>query len=136
MTTLEYLEAVLDVCQEADHHDMVIWHGTGASRRASVICNDVFAWACADCEEIRPEDIALLRECLSELEVIERTIPEDRNDSVATAYLPELYAARKRGMRPQAPCYEDKNGYGPRVAALLDAAGPERSDSDGKRKAA
>lgn len=142
---LAYIEAILQVGWDADYHDFAFWRPDGPDDawRAFAICNDTFAWATADCEEIEPEDVPLLRKCLEDLLAIEREHADkrmedmsrsSRNDLVATAYLPALFAARKRGLRPMAACYEDENAMGPAVAALFDAAGPERTDSEGRRR--
>ena len=62
-------------------------------------CSDTFLWATAECEQIRPEDMALLRRCDSDLR---RAGAED--------YLAVLFASRKRGTRP--------------MSLWLDRAGP------------
>ena len=74
-----------------------------------VNCNDLFYWACADCEEIAPEELDDLFKCCKESE----------NNGTA------LWACRKRKMRPQKPVYEyltDKE------KELFNACGPERND--------
>lgn len=138
LAQLDYLEAVLGICWEADNSDMAFWRPwpENGPMRAMAMCSDWFWWGTADCEEIAPDDVPLLRACLGDLLSVERDAgPEgDRNDRVATAYLPQLFASRKREMRPMRCVYEDKNAIGPLLAALFDAAGPERTDSSGKRE--
>lgn len=70
-------------------------------------CSDFFFWATADLEEITLADIPLLRQTLEDLKAIG-----------AEEELGTLFAARKRKMRPQRPCYKD---FDPPVAALYDA---------------
>lgn len=56
----------------------------------SVSCSDVFAWGCADGEDISE----------SEIPELERALTESPNHGVA------LWCARKRKMRPQPAMYE------------------------------
>lgn len=140
---LRYVEAVLHVGWKADSPEYVFWRPDAPDGwRAYAICSDTFAWATADAEEITPEDLPLLQQCLEDLLIVESEyagVPisdmatPDRNDSVATAYLGALFAARKRKLRPMRCVYGDMNAIGPRTAALFDAAGPEREDPEGKR---
>ena len=74
-----------------------------------VDCSDVFAWGTADCENIALDELDALDECY-------RLSPRHGG---------ALWVARKRGMRPQQPCY---TGYLPAEVALFDACGPERHD--------
>lgn len=80
-----------------------------------VPCNDLFYWACADCEEITVDELSTLNLALAE----------------SPNHGGLLWAARKRGMRPQAAYYRH---FTESEVVLFDAAGPERSDTDGKRK--
>ena len=141
---LDYIEAILKVGWEADSSDYVFWRPDGPDGwRAFATCSDFFAWATADCEEIAPDDIPLLRQCLADLQNIEREYQgkvydtlsrPERNDAIATVYLSELFASRKRKLRPMRCVYEDDHAIGPKLAELFDAAGPPRDDSEGKRK--
>lgn len=61
-----------------------------------VNCGDLFAWACADAEEIQTDaDIDLLEQCGKELEM---AAPIS-----GTVQMDTLYACRRRNMLPQ-PC--------------------------------
>lgn len=140
---LAYIEAILDVVEEADADSAVVWRGRDVDRRAIAVCSDFFGWAIADGEEILPGDVPLFQRCLQDLQEIEATFVDvtigdiakrERNDAVATAYLSELFAARKRQLRPMRAVYEDDHAIGPRTAALFDDAGPERTDSEGQRR--
>lgn len=72
-----------------------------------VHCNDLFTWGSADCEDVTPENIALL----------------DQSYTDCRKYGSDLFCARVRKMRPQGAVYSmiDKE-YWP----LFDACGPER----------
>lgn len=121
---LAYVVAVLGVFADADFHDGgLYWHVKDGRVHFAAMCSDTFHWASADAEEIRPDDVPLLRSCLTDLQ---------RLDGIAPAYLPELYAARRRGMRPmrlylwpkrQAPALAE--GWAA-VRDLFLACGPER----------
>jgi len=76
-----------------------------------VNCNDVFWWACADSEEIKPEEIKGLQECVE----------------LSKAYGTILWACRKRGMRPQSPWFEDLSKE---ELKLFKACGPKRDKKD------
>jgi hypothetical protein len=87
------------------------------------VCSDFFFWATADAEEITLADVPLLRQTLDDLRPL-----------AAEYEMGTLFAARKRRMRPQQPCYKD---FDPPVAALYDACctEEERAAAD-KRDAA
>ena len=53
-------------------------------------CSDMFAWAFSDVEEITPDDIPLLRQCLDDLRRVDEPY-----------HLSALFTARKRNIRPQ-----------------------------------
>jgi len=80
-----------------------------------VNCSDLFYWATADCEEISLEEIPALEQALQEM-------PNRGSD---------LWVARKRGMRPQAPYYRKLTEA---ESALFDAAGPERQHCHGRKE--
>lgn len=82
-----------------------------------VDCSDTFYWGCADAEKVTYDDLPLLLQCYE----------------ISADYGGELYACRKRKMRPQTASY--KECYPRSVWHLFDAAGPERDDSDGKGRA-
>jgi hypothetical protein len=80
--------------------------------RVSLNVNDVFWWGCADSEDVEVSDLPLFNECAASCEAA-----GDRY--VAGA----LYAARKRGERPQGAFY---SYIKPSAWHLFDAVGPER----------
>lgn len=104
--------AVLAVFERCDNYDDLMWRVKGDEVEFTALCNDLFWWATADGEAIDRDDIDLLRSCADDLLKIDETWA-----------LSSLFAARKRHMRPQRPCYK---GLTPELAALFDACGPER----------
>lgn len=122
LAQLRYLEAVLDVFHQADSYELLMWRRTDDGIRFSAMCSDTFAWASADAELIEPEDVPLLRQCLADLKAADPQLGE--------CDLPELFAARKRGMRPMRlflyPKREREDPGWPAVRELFLAAGPER----------
>lgn len=94
----------------------------GGSREMRLFaeCNDLFYWATADAEQITVEDIPLLRQALDDLRPLR-----------AEYEMGHLFAARKRKLRPQGPCYKDMEDG---VAALYDACctEAERTTADNR----
>lgn len=76
-----------------------------------VNCNDVFYWACSDLEEITPEEIDELENCIKQSE----------------KHGPMLWTCRKRNMRPQLPWYKE---FSEEEKKLFDACGPARDPKD------
>ena len=103
-----------------DFEAALIWRvdmAPGANRETRLFaeCSDVFHWATADFEEITTADVPLLRRTLDDLKPLR-----------AEYELGHLFAARKRGLRPQKPCYK---GMEAPVAALYDACCTEAERS-------
>lgn len=119
--------AVLSVFQAADDYESLMWRVDMSTSERDVklfaLCNDLFHWAAADCEEIAAGDVPLLESCLADL----RSTKEDW-------YFADLFAARKRRLRPQKPFYKEMSAA---TAALFDACctEDERARAD-KRDAA
>ena len=111
---------ILRFWHEADiGADGLFWKvgSDGDSRPVSLfaICSDTFAWATADAEEIMPADLPLLEKCAADLGYLN------------SGWLPYLYAARKRGMRPMRAFYRDMGDDSRAdLRPLFDACGPER----------
>lgn len=116
--------AVLSVFERADDYESLMWRVTTTDGERDVklfaLCNDVFFWATADCVEITAGDVPLLESCLADLAVTGEEY-----------YLAELLAARKRGLRPQAPFYK---GMGQATAALFDACCTAEERAEAERK--
>jgi len=126
MSTDDYVATVLGTWEECDIYEGLMWSVKGGAVQFSAICSDLFYWGCADAEDIiAPDDLDLLKQCLADLQAADDT----------TYLIGELFAARKRGMRPQTPwgrtydrensCYTEDNLL-PSVRALFDACGPVR----------
>lgn len=119
-----YEAAEVFACFEAadDYDEGLMWRVDMKNRdmRLFALCNDLFYWATADCEGILVKDIPLLRQTLEDLLVVE-----------AGYELSRLFSARKRKLRPQAPCYK---GMEEPVKVLFDACSTaeerEKADSD------
>jgi hypothetical protein len=114
MTDNNFALRVLDVIARADLHDSLWWRTDGDYGPVSfwILCNDVFAWACADAERITPETLPELEQAIRDEVAITGT----------TIYADHLYCARRRGKRPQGAAYPDDR----RLWPLFDACGPER----------
>ncbi len=113
---LNFIFAVLSAFERAEVNDYLFWRVDGSEVRFYAMCNDVFWWATADAEDILADDIPLLYECLEAVKAIDKPY-----------LLPEYFASRKRGMRPQIPWFK---GLEPEVAELFNACGPERTPED------
>lgn len=107
----------------------------GTEVKVYIDCSDLFYWACSDADEIRPEDLLELEQCLAEMTALD-----------APYWAGELFCCRRRGMRPQGPWYgymvypENvmiRRAFVPiAVEALFDACGPEREDSPKSKRPA
>ncbi len=86
-------------------------------------CNDLFYWACADCEPIEEGDDEILRGVFRDL---------NEADWWDGCHVRALFCCRKRKMRPQYPFFrrfdpatqEWEDSLPPAVRALFDACGP------------
>lgn len=58
-------------------------------------CNDLFAWATADAEEVTPENISVLEQAIKDVKEVGGLL----------CYAEALFACRVRKMRPQKPAY-------------------------------
>jgi hypothetical protein len=128
MTPYEAAEVFALFAEAEDFEGGLFWRvdmapGTDRETKLFAQCSDFFYWGTADLEEITVADIPLLRQSLEDLKAIG-----------AEEELSTLFAARKRRLRPQRPCYKD---FEPPVAALYDACctEEERAAAD-KRDAA
>lgn len=116
---------VLAVYERADLYEGLIWRvlareGGGWNVRLHATCNDFFHYATADAEEITAADIPALRACIADLEMTGEPY-----------YLPELFAARKRRLRPLPGKYE---GMDEGTRLLFDAAGTEEERAEADRR--
>lgn len=125
---LVYIRTVLAILADAElmgQDTPVPWRVGPDSVRFSVMCSDMFAWACADAETIEPgADIDLLMDRLNDLRALE--------DDYEEVWLGELFCCRKRGMRPMNAWFKlraKSNDLGEGAWALFEAAGPEREST-------
>lgn len=110
-----YVVRVLSLFAQADCRDSLFWHVNGDVEFFAQ-CSDFFWWGTADLEEIKRDDLDLLAECLRDLAEID------------TKYMmPELFAARKRGMRPQHAVLTGMQNH-VELWELFAACGPEREN--------
>lgn len=120
----DFVLQVLSLAERLDFPERLYW-GT-ADRYAPVTffinCNDLFYWACADAEKIQEGDVEAIEKAVSDVKRIYlQHYSESMSDIADTAF--DLWAARKRKMRPQNPAYPSL----PELRVLFDACGPERS---------
>ena len=96
--------------------DSLWWRTNGEFAPVTLLanCNDLFHWACADCEPITDDNIQVLEAASSELNAI-----SDKFRSFSVS----LFCCRIRNMRPQAPYYKYIDAD---VRHLFDACGPAR----------
>ena len=99
---------VLKAVERHDLYDSIFWRFNEDKIQFFIICSDVFAWGCADLEELNKEDLPLLDQSMKDAGYVEGSL---------------LYCARRRKMRPQGACYKEiKESLWP----LFDACGPVR----------
>lgn len=110
----DFILAVLELFARHDRHSEVWWRTDGAYAPITffVNCNDVFAWGCADCEQLTEETLPALAQAYQD------------SDKVGA----ELFCSRVRKERPQGAFY----AYIPEEEwPLFDACGPEREVGPG-----
>jgi hypothetical protein len=96
MKTFDEVRKVVESLYRKDVWGDVLWSADENEVECSFIVNDMFWWGTADGETVEASDLELLDECYSQLRAI--GVGE-------TVYLGTLYAARKRGIRPQGAAY-------------------------------
>lgn len=113
----QYIYEVLALCLESGAtFNALYWDDNDGSLGLRANCNDFFWWGVSDSEDVAEADVEPLHQAL-----------RDTSAAGSPSLAMDLLVARKRGMRPQRPCYED---WSPEIAALFDACGPERDPSD------
>ena len=116
--------AVFAAFEAADNYESLMWRvdmkSSDRDVRLLALCNDFFHYAAADCEEITAADVPLLESCLADL-----------RETGDEHYLAELFAARKRRLRPLKAAGKD---MGEATRALFDAAGTEEGRAEEDRK--
>jgi len=115
---MKTIEDVATVVNAAFQHDVdLFWYiNDDEEVRAAVNVNDTFFWACSDCEDVEAEDVPSFNEAF-----------------ILGGYMygAEIYAARKRGMRPQNAVI---NKAPPEVLRAFLDAGPLREVDFGNPK--
>ncbi len=113
----EITRTVLSLFDQADCHSDLFWRVEPERIRWFAMCSDEFWWATADSEEITEDDLPRLKQTFDDLAALDETL-----------WLAELYAARKRGMRPQRASLKlyTKGATDDRLVNLFLACGPER----------
>jgi hypothetical protein len=123
MTGEEALK-VFAIYEQADDYESLMWRVEGPDEiRLLINCSDFFYWATAESEEILAEDVPALRAALLDLLAAD--------SDVGSCYLGELFAARKRKLRPQKPCYKNME---PAIAELFNAVQSEEDRAEADRK--
>lgn len=115
----EFERAVFAIFEKAECRESLLWRVLNDSIEFSADVSDVFAWGGADAETIGYQDLPLLVETWADLTHLDKLV-----------WLPELYAARKRGERPQGAAYPSAlDGW--KLKELFDACGPVRTTGFG-----
>ena len=95
MNNSEYIKRVLEITEEYDDYDAVMWRSEkNRDIIFYVICNDFFAWGTADAVELTPESLDLFEQSYI-----------DANAAYVhgQVYGSLLFCARIRKMKPQDP---------------------------------
>lgn len=108
-----FCQRVLDAVA-FDDCDMIWWRTDSeyAPITFFVNCNDLFAWATADAEDVTPENIHLLEQSIKDVRAI-----DDCSQMAGS-----LFCCRARKLRPQGAAYPKDE----RLWALFDECGPDR----------
>ena len=118
---MDFVSSVLSIAEEyaIDVH----WH---VDKNSGVIsfwvgCSDLFYSGAHDSETITPDNVKLLRDTAKEVEGLE----------LSSQWVPSLFSARIRGMRPQGAIYKR---IPCKLWKLFDACGPWRELNFGNPK--
>lgn len=111
---LNFILDFLGVIAEIDACGEIWWRTDGKFAPVTFLinCNDLFYWASADCEEVNPENIHILKQAI-----------EDSKELTDSHHALLLFCARVRNMRPQRPYYKY---FSDGMKKLMDEAGPWR----------
>lgn len=117
LNTLDEVVSVLDWFGSKELTESLLWRCDGqyAPITVMVICNDLFYWATAEAEDVTAEDVPLLEQAWQDCHAA-------CSECDVEVWVCSLFAARKRGMRPQGAAYPRCT----RLHPLFSAAGPER----------
>lgn len=117
--TLEFVCRVLEIFDGEDGLSASnLWWRTDdeyAPITLFVNCNDMFFWACSDCEKLTPENLHILEQAVKDVKAV--TGDSEHADL--------LFCCRVRKMQPQGAVFDEK--YLPkRLWSLFAAAGEHR----------
>lgn len=117
-----FMLQVLKFFFDLDAHDMLWWRTDSeyAPITFFVNCSDTFTWATADLEKIKPDDLPVLTQAAADIFALD---PEGYQKY--GYWVPTLYCARKRSLRPMPKMEIPKE-----LKPLFDACGPERTSND------
>lgn len=109
----EFMLKMMKFISESDLFGEIVWEFKNDEVSFHIICNDLFWSSTADAEEIKEEDIELLKSSINDAGFEDGLL---------------LYCARKRGMRPQGAMYKhlNKKNY-----KFFDECGSRRATGDG-----
>jgi len=111
----DFILKVLQITSTYDCKD-IYWrtHGEYAPVSFFINCSDIFFWACADDEELTPDNLEVFKQSYADTENLHES---------GKIYADILFCARMRKMRPQGAYY---NFIPNELWPLFDACGPER----------
>lgn len=112
---MSFQDDILRLIAREDLFDSVVWseHYASGDLEFSVLCNDTFWWATADCEEVNKKTLPELQKALDDACKI----------CGHSNWGDVLYCTRRRKMRPQGAIYKNMPS---KIKHLFDACGPER----------
>jgi len=119
-TQPEDILPILEVVGGYDMSSELWWRCDGEFAPVTFLinCNDLFAWATADAEELTIADLPMLRQAIEDCQSV---------SAVHVVYADTLFVCRKRGMRPQSPWYRNVSEN---MRDLFNACGPYRDPKD------
>jgi len=120
-TKSEFILDLLGFIADKDLCGILYWrtHGKYTPITFWINTNDLFAWACADGEEVNESNLPLFKQSVEDCIKIDPVLGTLEGCS--------LFAARMNKMRPQGAAYPECRELWP----LFDACGPEREISIG-----
>ena len=110
------VEKLLRWFADTETRESLYWNFKADKLEFYILCNDMFWWGTADAEDVTAADVPELQRAYDDL---------DKFATDFTLYAPELWVARKRGMRPQTPWW-DRERFPESVKQLFLDAGPPR----------
>lgn len=117
---LAFIKELLDIIDKHDATSDLFWRKQPDGSFCFYInCNDLFYWATADAEDVTPADLETLDQAYT-----------DADTAGGEYFGAQLYAARRRQMRPQAPYFQYFNDN---LVELFKAAGPPREEENDER---